>query len=355
MKTPKTVALVAAAIAAVWVGVLVSTVTVLVRQEPSVPLALGMSSWSAAADSDTASLPVSSSQPWTATGDAPWLTAAPASGTRSATVLLVAAPNTTASDRSATLTVTSAGVVQTVTVRQGAPRPQGMLDLDVTDWDVAVEGGTTALAVTGGQPWTAGTDVGWVSVQADAGAGTLTLAATANVASDPRSALVTVSDGTTSITVTVNQAGQVEATLTLSASRWSPGAGAVSSRVSVASDHTWAVTSDESWASVDPESGTGDGTFTIRVTKNTSTRARTATVRVVGGGMTRAVYVVQAGVPRSTPVPSPTSPSPSPNSPSSPADPPANPPVNPPVDPPDNPPVDPPDNPPVDPPDEGTP
>ncbi len=333
----KIVAFAVVATVALWGWVLVSTVTVVVRLEPSVPLSLGMSSWSASADADATALAVASSQPWAVTDDESWLTVSPVSGTRSGTVQLVAAPNATSGARSATLTVTSAGTVRTLTVHQGALHPEGVLDLGVTDWDVGVGGGATVVDVTGAPVWTASADGTWVGVHADTDAGALTLTAAANTDAAPRSTLVTVTDGTTDILVTVNQAGQAEATLVLGAWRWSPGAGASELRVPVTSDQAWTVTSTRSWVSVAPTSGTGNGTITIRALRNAGTTSRTATVQVTGGGTTRTVRVLQAGAPKLALVQSPVA-APSPHASTvatvdAPVDPAVDPPVDPPVDP----------------------
>jgi len=292
----------AAVTAVVWVGVLVTTVSVLVRLDPSVPLVLGMSHWSAAAEADTTALAVTTSQPWTAAGDQGWLSVMPQSGEHSATIKIVAEPNTTPADRAAVLTVTSGGTVRTLAVHQSALHPQGMLDVTVASWDVAIGGGTTVIGVTCAREWTAETDATWLGVSTDASS--LTLTAPGHGDDSPRSAVVMLGDGVTTLPVTVNQAGKVSASLTLGTSRWSPGTGAATREVEVTSDQTWTVTTAEDWVNLTPRTGTGTGSVTISVTQNTAQR-RTATVLVSGGGMTRAVYVVQAG-PRPAPTPSAT-------------------------------------------------
>ena len=72
-------------------------------------------------------------------------------------------------------------------------------------------------------------------------------------------------------------------------------AGASSSPVAVTSNVSWTATDNQTWLSVAPASGTNNGSFTVSATANTGTTARTGTVTVSGGGISRPIAVTQAG------------------------------------------------------------
>ncbi len=73
------------------------------------------------------------------------------------------------------------------------------------------------------------------------------------------------------------------------------GAGASSSPVAVTSNVGWTVTDNQTWLTVAPTSGTNNGSFSVSATANTATTARSGTVTVSGGGVSRPIAVTQAG------------------------------------------------------------
>ena len=104
--------------------------------------------------------------------------------------------------------------------------------------------------------------------------------------------------GSGSYSVTVSQ----EASIALSAASWNPGTAASSTSISVTSNVSWSVSSSAaSWLTVSPSGGSDNGSFTIYAAENIDTSARTGTVTVTGGGITRTVAVTQAG--RTPPAP----------------------------------------------------
>jgi mannan endo-1,4-beta-mannosidase len=71
--------------------------------------------------------------------------------------------------------------------------------------------------------------------------------------------------------------------------------GASSSPVTVTANVSWTVTDNQAWLTASPASGTSNGSFTVSATANTGTAARSGTVTVTGGGLTRTIAVTQAG------------------------------------------------------------
>lgn len=66
--------------------------------------------------------------------------------------------------------------------------------------------------------------------------------------------------------------------------------------VNVESDTDWNVISDASWCTVDPSSGTGNGSFMVSIAENASSEPRTAivAVTVVDGSTVRKIGIIQA-------------------------------------------------------------
>ena len=66
-----------------------------------------------------------------------------------------------------------------------------------------------------------------------------------------------------------------------------------SSTFSISSNVSWTVTSSATWCTVSPASGSNNGTVTVKVSENTTTADRSATITVTGGGITRTISVTQ--------------------------------------------------------------
>jgi mannan endo-1,4-beta-mannosidase len=70
--------------------------------------------------------------------------------------------------------------------------------------------------------------------------------------------------------------------------------GASSAPISITANVSWSVTDNQTWLSAAPGSGAGNGSFTVSATANTGSVARSGTVTVTGGGISRVISVTQA-------------------------------------------------------------
>lgn len=87
----------------------------------------------------------------------------------------------------------------------------------------------------------------------------------------------------------------ISAELTLNTSYWDLTSSAQNMTVTVSSNVPWSVSSNSAWLTVSPASGSNNGSFTISATANDNTSfARTDTVTVSGGGISRTISVTQA-------------------------------------------------------------
>lgn len=165
---------------------------------------------------------IASNVPWRITVDCgdmkKWCSASPSlSAVSSLTeeITVEIDDNTSREERTATLTVTAEGLeaVTEITIIQS---PVGDLSVSALSSDdpVSESGGEVTFSVTSGKPWTASSNATWLTLEPSSGDGnftsqTVTATAESNEGGTPRSATVTVSltDGSDSKTITVNQAG----------------------------------------------------------------------------------------------------------------------------------------------------
>lgn len=209
---------------------------------------------------------------WTATSNAAWITVTSgASGTGNGTVGYSVAANTGTSSRNGTVTIAG----QTFTVSQAAPPPPTCTySLSPTSTSVAAAGGTGTVSVTTavGCPWTASSDVPWLTVTSGgsgSGSGTVSYSVAANTGV-ARVGHLTIGGQLFS----VSQAAAT-CTFTFTPPSASIGSGAGTYSVAVATSCTWSATSNASFITiVSGSSGSGNGTVTYSVTANAGTKAR---------------------------------------------------------------------------------
>jgi hypothetical protein len=200
---------------------------------------------------------------------------------------------------------------------RGGQAASSVLLVSPASRDVAKDAGTTTFSVsntgTGTMPWTAAVTSGgsWLSITSGGSGtdtGTINCSFTSNTSIQARTATirVTATGATDSpVDVTVTQAGNTQPVLSVSPATQSvtKDIGTTSFGVSNTGTGTmpWtaAATSGGSWLSITSGvSGTDTGTINCSFTSNTSTQARTATIRVTATGATGSpvdVTVTQAG------------------------------------------------------------
>jgi Protein of unknown function (DUF1566)/Putative binding domain, N-terminal/Viral BACON domain len=266
--------------------------------------------------------------PWAATvtsGDSWLLISSGANGTDSGTITCSFTANSSSSARTATIRVTAAGADGSpvdVTVTQAPTPAPSVLLVTPASRDVAKDAGATTFSVSvysmyspSGPmpPWAATVTSGdsWLLISSGASgtnSGTITCSFTANTSSSARTATIRVTaTGATGspVDVTVTQAPMVQLMLSVTPSNQVVSKDASTTTFSVSNTGTgtmpWTatVTSGGTWLSISQLtlSGTNSGTISCSFTTNTSTSARTGTIRVTASGATgssKDVTVTQA-------------------------------------------------------------
>ena len=226
---------------------------------------------------------------WSASSSAGWVTVPSGTISGNATMNVNVAPNTTTTQRTATLTAGSASVL----VTQAA----SVCAFAVSPTTVAAAAGgavgTLGVTVASGCSWTAVSAASWIAVTSGAtgsGAGSTGYTVAANTSTSPRTGTVTIA-GTV---VTVTQAG-VACSFAVSPTNVSAAAsgGTGSLGVTAASGCSWTAVSAAPWIAVTSgAAGSGAGSTGYTVAANPSASPRTGTVTIAG----TVVTVTQAGV-----------------------------------------------------------
>ena len=223
--------------------------------------------------------------PWTVTTSATWLTPLTTSGSGAGNVAYDVSANTGAI-REATLTV--AGRTFIVSQDAAPTAPPCSFSINPTSRDVPSTGGRLSVAVTSQQgcAWSTTGGAEWVTLETPSGSGNGTVDYT--VAPN-----LTISARQTTLTIagrvhTVNQAGLVcSFTLTPGAQSFSANGGDGAVTIGTLPVCPWTASTNAGWVTLTTPNGTGPGSLSYRVSTNTTTVSRTATITV--GGQTHTI------------------------------------------------------------------
>jgi WD40 repeat protein len=217
---------------------------------------------------------------WTATTNDSWITITKINrDSGNGGLTYVVAPN---SGPARTGTLTVAG--QTVTIEQVTTACS--YDVSPDSQSFGSTGGSGGIAITtlNGCPWTATTDVDWITLGVANGSGsgsaTVTYWVNGNETLDTRTATITVAGHVTTIT----QEG-ITCSYDISPANRTFTADGGSDYVNMAAADAcnWTATSDDSWITITAGgSGSGWGTIYYSVAENTSGSPRTGTISIVG-------------------------------------------------------------------------
>lgn len=270
-------------------------------------LAVAPASLAFAAAGGSAIVAVTSNVSWTATSNQPWLSVTPASGTNNGSLTITGTANAGLSTRSGVITLFGGGITRTVAVSQGFGPSLTVVPATLS---FPATASSAAMAVTSNvASWTITDDQPWLSVTPASGSNIAfpTVSAVANTGTTARTGTITVTGGGITGTIAVTQAGATPTNiLTVAPTTLSFAAAAGSSAVAITSNVSWSITDDQTWITVTPASGANNATPAVAIAANTSATARTGTVTVTGGGLTRMIAVTQAGVTGPTPCANPT-------------------------------------------------
>jgi Viral BACON domain/Secretion system C-terminal sorting domain len=245
---------------------------------------------------DNQTITVNSNAPWVISSNQSWANLNVNSGTGNATFVISTNSNPTTSPRSATVSVTVAGVpTQNITVTQQAGPPT--LVLTPTSYPATANTHFQTIIVTSNSGWSLISNQAWLnaSITSGTGNGSFVLTSSSNTTTASRIGVVTVTvSGIPVQTVTATQAAGA-ATLSITPTTWAPSAAGGTQSVTVNSNSSWTVTSDQSWLTLSATFGTGNGSTTLTASANSAITSRSAIVNYTVTGLpVQTVTVTQA-------------------------------------------------------------
>ena len=232
---------------------------------------------------------------WTTSGVPEWITLNPTSGNSSGNVNISILPNTMASTRSATITFTSGSSSKMLTITQAAAT--ATLNIDKTSENVNSAAGSFAVEVTiNGANWTTSGVPNWITLSPANGSssGNLTLTYQSNTQASSRNATITFTSGSSSKTLTINQAAAT-ATLNIDKSSENVNSAAGSFAVEVTTNGaSWTTSGVPNWITLSPANSTTSDQVTISYQSNTLAVSRNATITFTSGTSSKSLTVTQA-------------------------------------------------------------
>ena len=238
---------------------------------------------------------------WTASSDASWLTVTPASGKASdakVSITIKAEENDTFDARTAKINVTAGKKSAVITVNQAGK------DVVFTLSDQQLNAETAGLEKTiefeSNADWTASSDASWLTVTPASGKASdakvsITIKAEKNTLAKTRNAKVSVSAGSKSAVITVNQEAAPAYVKVTPASDKPFGYSGLETSISVESNAAWTVSCDAGWLEVSPSNGEGNGTVNVKAGMNEGNDKRIAKLVFTAADATAEVTVEQKG------------------------------------------------------------
>ena len=187
--------------------------------------------------------------------------------------------------------------IKNIDVSQGGQTPASPeISLDMNNMEFSAESGSKAFNIKSNTSWTVSSDQTWCSVSPTSGknSGSVTVKVEENTQTSARTATVTVKSEIGILTVKVTQ-NEANAAISLDTSTMEFTSSSGEQTFKITANTSWAVSSDQTWCSVSPTSGKNSGSVTVKVSENTQTSARTATITVKTDAGTRTVSVTQSG------------------------------------------------------------
>lgn len=166
------------------------------------------------------------------------------------------------------------------------------MTLTPTIVDLPARNASQDITITSNTAWGAVSDVTWakLSTSLGVGNGTLSVLLEDNTSTEPRTATITFSYGSTQQTVTINQAALNAALSTTSVTLPARDA---SQEIGITTNSTWTVSTFDTWIHILNEKGDGDGKFTFTLDNNLNTQNRQGTVTVTYGNGKMIIDVTQ--------------------------------------------------------------
>lgn len=261
------------------------------------PLSVFRSSETAGVMAHAVQITVTTSASWSVANSYPWFSVSPTSGTGSASLSITFTQNTGVTARGGSFTIVSGTSSQVVNVAQsGAP---ASLSLSSNSVSTSASAGAVGVLVSSNTGWTVNTNgASWITPSMQQGNDTqlLMFSLALNPGIELRSATISITSTTGSLTQSyvINQQG-VQISLSVNPASLSQSAALGAGQVNVTSNTSWTASANQAWITINPSSGTGNGSFAYTIAENTQTASRSGVITVSAASTTSTILVNQSG------------------------------------------------------------
>lgn len=240
---------------------------------------------------------LNSNTDWSISETCDWMSVTPESGSGDAVLTITYDENMVITDRNCVLHVEATTVSADFTLTQtGFP---ASIETNIAAETVSAEAASLEIVVTANVDWQVNETCDWIAVSPDAGndVTTVTISYDENLSTtDVRVCQISFSGGGVVTVFEITQLAKVaaiELNTYNEALGWQQGV----VDVEVTSNINWMVGNSCDWITVEPLSGSGNGSFTLSYDENPATAERNCTLYVSGIGLIRELAVVQQGHP----------------------------------------------------------
>nr|NQU91957.1 right-handed parallel beta-helix repeat-containing protein [Bacteroidota bacterium] len=273
-------------------------VIVTVTQAGAEPgLAVNPDNQNVTSSSGSISFDITSNTSWTVNESVDWLTVDPTTGSGNGTLTVNYDENTSITQRIGSITLSASDVPDViVTVTQAGAEPE--LTVNPDNQNVSSLSGTTSFDVTSNTSWTVSKSVDWLTVDPTTGSGngTLNVNYDENTSITQRVGSITISaPDVPDVIVTITQAG-ADPELSVSPDNQDVSSLSGTTSFNVSSNTNWTVIESVDWLTVDPTTGTGNGTLSVYYDENTTITQRVGNITVLAPDVPDVIFTVtQAG------------------------------------------------------------
>lgn len=229
-------------------------------------------------------LSISTDSLWSVSCSEAWVSLSSDSGMGDATLTVTVSANTLLGNRRANLEVVSGSMAQIVTVTQANGATEPILEFNPDHFQLDCDFSLISVSISSNVAWSVRVFEEWMNPTINYGVGdsNIEFEVKKNYSPEPRVAYAYLSyQGVDYDTLVVEQEARVyyvESNVSeLQASNQGD-----TFLVVVSANQDWSVASNSSWVNVEPNSGSGDGSFRLIVNANNTPAQRTAEVRISG-------------------------------------------------------------------------
>lgn len=242
-------------------------------------------------DGGTLNISIVSNYAWSASCDASWLSLSKTVGNGNTSISVIAKPNPSTTQRSANIAITCEGATKIVSVIQESQALAVSPSAITFDY---FSGSQNISVATEGQ-WTANSSASWLTLSQSSGTGNASIGVNVSVnnAITERTAVLTITSGGVSKTISVTQQGKQATTISVTPMDLEFDCTKSSLNINVSSNYKWTAICSASWITMSQTSGSGNSTVSVDVVANNTESSREGSITFTCEDVTKTINVIQ--------------------------------------------------------------